>query len=66
MARETVLERLEGGVLLLTLNRPKQRNAWMQHMRSAVDASDAPESDREALLNYFDTAATSLINQPFI
>ena len=45
---------------------PKQRNAWMLHMRSAVDTSDALEADRAALLSYFETAATSLINQPFI
>jgi hemoglobin len=45
---------------------PKQRNAWMLHMRSAVDTSDASVADREALLSYFETAATSLINQPFV
>jgi len=31
-ARETVLEEREGGVLLLTLNRPRQRNAFNRRM----------------------------------
>jgi enoyl-CoA hydratase/carnithine racemase len=32
MARETVLEERDGGVLLLTLNRPRQRNAFNRRM----------------------------------
>jgi enoyl-CoA hydratase/carnithine racemase len=32
MSRETVIEELEGGVLLLTLNRPEKRNAFNHRM----------------------------------
>ncbi len=32
MQRETVLESLEAGVLLVTLNRPAQRNAFNRRM----------------------------------
>jgi hemoglobin len=45
---------------------PQQRNAWMQHMRVAVETSAAGAAERDALLNYFELAATSLINQPFV
>jgi hypothetical protein len=31
-------------------------------MRAAVESSNAAPADREALLAYFETAATSLIN----
>ena len=41
-----------------------ERDAWLAHMRTAVEASPASPSDAEALLSYFETAATSLINQP--
>src|SRR5215216_3158027 len=41
-----------------------ERDAWLQHMRHAVASSDASPSDAETLLDYFETAATSLINQP--
>jgi hemoglobin len=41
-----------------------ERDAWLGHMRAAVEASPASASDAEALLAYFETAATSLINQP--
>jgi len=33
-------------------------------MRAAVKTSEASPTDAEALTNYFETAATSLINQP--
>jgi hemoglobin len=39
-----------------------ERAAWLSHMRAAVDASAALPADRAALLSYFDTASTSLIN----
>jgi hemoglobin len=42
----------------------RERDAWMAHMRSAVDASEAPPEDKQALIAYFEMAATSLINQP--
>lgn len=41
-----------------------ERAAWLRQMRAAVDASDASASDRQALLEYFETAATALMNQP--
>jgi hemoglobin len=41
-----------------------ERDAWVRHMRAAVETSDASAGDVEALLSYFETAATSLINQP--
>jgi hemoglobin len=42
----------------------RERDAWLSHMRQAVKASDAAPADVEALLAYFETAATSLINEP--
>lgn len=48
MARDTVLERLDQGVLLVTLNRPRQKNAFNHRMwcdlRDAL--ADARQSDR--------------------
>jgi hemoglobin len=44
---------------------PAERNAWMGHMRAAVQSSPASPEDQQALVQYFETAATSLINQPF-
>jgi enoyl-CoA hydratase/carnithine racemase len=48
VARETVLERLEEGVLLLTLNRPKQKNAFDHRMWSELREAlaDALADDR--------------------
>ena len=43
---------------------PAQREAWLTHMRQAVDASNAEADDIAALMNYFETAATSLMNDP--
>jgi hemoglobin len=43
----------------------RERDAWLEHMAAAVDASHASESDRAALLDYFAAAATSMINQPW-
>jgi len=43
---------------------PTQRAAWLAHMRAAVESSDASASDAQALLSYFETAATSLMNRP--
>lgn len=40
----------------------RERDAWLQHMRAAVEASDASAQDREALLSYFSTAANTLVN----
>jgi hemoglobin len=41
-----------------------ERDAWLRHMTEAVEASPAAAEERDALLAYFTTAATSLINQP--
>jgi hemoglobin len=43
---------------------PTERAVWLGHMRGAVDSSDAAESDAQALLGYFENAATSLMNRP--
>jgi hemoglobin len=42
----------------------RERDAWLLHMQAAVEASDAPPEDKQALRAYFEVAATSLINQP--
>jgi len=39
-----------------------ERDAWLGHMRSAVVQSSASTADAQALNDYFETAATSLIN----
>lgn len=39
-----------------------ERDAWLVHMRAAVVTSSASPSDARALLDYFETAATSLMN----
>jgi hemoglobin len=41
-----------------------ERVAWLTHMRAAVEASPASPADAAALLSYFETASTSLINHP--
>lgn len=41
-----------------------ERQAWLEHMRSAVETSSAAENDVRALMDYFEAAATSLLNQP--
>ena len=40
-----------------------ERDAWFSHMQAAVAASPATAADKEALIAYFQTAATSLINR---
>jgi enoyl-CoA hydratase/carnithine racemase len=48
LKRETIIEEIGGGVAVLTMNRPKQRNAFNNRMYDDLrDAlSDAQESDR--------------------
>jgi hemoglobin len=41
-----------------------ERDAWLEHMRAAVMSSGASSEDTVALLAYFESAATSLVNQP--
>ena len=40
-----------------------ERDAWFHHMREAVLSSDASEDDAAMLLDYFDKAATFMINR---
>ena len=40
-----------------------ERDAWFQHMRETVLSTDAAEDDVELLLDYFDKAATFMINR---
>jgi hemoglobin len=42
----------------------RQRDAWVAAMLAAVDESDAPEVARAALREYFEMAATGMINNP--
>lgn len=40
-----------------------ERDLWLGHMTAAVDSLDLAPSVREALLEYFETASTAMINQ---
>jgi hemoglobin len=40
-----------------------ERDAWIRHMGAAVDAERLPEGVRDVLLDYFDRAATFMINR---
>jgi len=42
--------------------RVHERNAWMTHMLAALDAAELPADVRRAFADYFDNAATHLIN----
>ena len=41
----------------------REREAWLNHMRSAVEQSSAAARERQALMDYFTNAASSLVNQ---
>lgn len=41
-----------------------EREAWLGHMRVAVESLDLPRDVRDALLEYFETASLAMINQP--
>lgn len=41
-----------------------ERDAWMGHMTAAVDSLDLAHGVRKALLDYFETASTAMINVP--
>lgn len=41
-----------------------ERDAWLRHMTAAVDSLDLAPAVRNALLDYFETASTAMINQP--
>ena len=39
-----------------------ERDAWLAHMRAAVESLDLVPAVRNALLDYFETASTAMIN----
>jgi hemoglobin len=41
-----------------------ERDAWLRHMTAAVDSLELAPAVRKALLDYFETASTAMINQP--
>jgi len=41
-----------------------ERDAWLGHMTAAVDSLDLAPAVSKALLDYFATASTAMINQP--
>ena len=43
---------------------PGQRDAWLTHMRAAVESLDLPPRAELMLWNYLDGAAHSLVNRP--
>jgi hemoglobin len=42
----------------------RERDAWLGHMTAAVESLDLAPQVRKALLDYFETASTAMINQP--
>lgn len=40
----------------------RERDAWLFHMKAAVDSLDVTPNVRKALLDYFETASTAMIN----
>lgn len=42
----------------------KEREAWLGQMTAAVESLDLAPAVRKALLDYFETASTAMINQP--
>jgi hemoglobin len=40
----------------------RERDAWLAHMEAAVDSLDLSPNVRKALLDYFETASTAMIN----
>jgi hemoglobin len=41
-----------------------ERDAWLGHMKAAVASLDLAPAVRKALLDYFETASTAMINAP--
>lgn len=41
-----------------------ERDAWLGHMTAAVDSLALAPSVRKALLDYFETASSAMINRP--
>lgn len=40
----------------------RERDAWLRHMTEAVDSLELQPNVRKALLDYFETASTAMIN----
>ena len=43
---------------------PVEREAWLGHMRAAVESIELPRGVREAFLEYFESASLAMINRP--
>jgi hemoglobin len=41
-----------------------ERDAWFSHMKAAVESLDVNPAVRKALIDYFESAATAMINRP--
>jgi hemoglobin len=41
-----------------------ERDAWLGHMTAAVDSLQLSPAVRKALIDYFETASTAMINRP--
>ncbi len=41
-----------------------ERDAWLRHMTAAVESLDVSPAVRKALLDYFETTSTAMINRP--
>jgi hemoglobin len=41
-----------------------ERDAWLGHMTAAVESLDLAPAVRKALLDYFESASTAMINRP--
>jgi hemoglobin len=41
-----------------------ERDAWLEHMTAAVESLELIPAVRKALIDYFETASTAMINQP--
>jgi hemoglobin len=42
----------------------EERDAWLRHMRAAVDEARIPQPARQIMLDYFDHTAHFLVNRP--
>ena len=40
-----------------------ERDAWMRHMKAAVEAEQLPDTAKDALLEYFERVATFMMNR---
>ncbi|HVC75835.1 MAG TPA: globin [Candidatus Micrarchaeaceae archaeon] len=41
-----------------------ERDAWLEHMTAAVESLELIPAVRKALIDYFETASTAMINRP--